>query len=219
VAAEDWLHESEFIDNLPRAASRDWRTVTIAASARLASRLNAALHREKWIGTSTTDTKMIAPQSTTASGLSRRALLRNGAVMAALAALSPVAQTEVFGTAKEDSVTQTSADKNAIRPFHVNVPEAELTELQRRINSTRWPDRETVTDESQGVPLATIQELARYWGTDYDWRKCEAKLNALPQFITEIDGLDIHFIHVRSKHENALPLIVTHGWPGSVIEQ
>ena len=109
--------------------------------------------------------------------------------------------------------------RTTIRPFQVNVPEAELTELRRRINSTRWPDRETVTDESQGVPLATIQELARYWATDYDWRKCEAKLNALPQFITEIDGLDIHFIHVRSKHENALPLIVTHGWPGSVIEQ
>ena len=114
---------------------------------------------------------------------------------------------------------ETGRKKSDIRPFHVNVPEAELTELRRRINSTRWPDRETVTDESQGVPLATIQELARYWATDYDWRKCEAKLNALPQFITEIDGLDIHFIHVRSKHENALPLIVTHGWPGSVIEQ
>jgi hypothetical protein len=112
-----------------------------------------------------------------------------------------------------------SADKNAIRPFHVNVPETELTELRGRINATRWPDRETVTDESQGVQLATVQELARSWATDYDWRKCEAKLNALPQFITEIDGLDIHFIHVRSKHENALPLIVTHGWPGSVIEQ
>ncbi|MBV9456212.1 MAG: alpha/beta fold hydrolase, partial [Bradyrhizobium sp.] len=112
-----------------------------------------------------------------------------------------------------------SAYKNAIRPFHVNFPEAELTELRRRIGATRWPDRETVTDESQGVPLATVQELARYWGTDYDWRKCEAKLNALPQFITEVDGLDIHFIHVRSKHDNALPLIITHGWPGSVIEQ
>ena len=110
-------------------------------------------------------------------------------------------------------------DKNAIRPFQVNVPEAELTELRRRINATKWPERETVTDESQGVQLATIQELARYWATEYDWRKCEARLNALPQFITEIDGLDIHFIHVRSKHENALPLIVTHGWPGSVIEQ
>ena len=91
--------------------------------------------------------------------------------------------------------------------------------MRRRINATMWPDRETVTDESQGLPLATIQELARYWATDYDWRKIEAKLNALQQFITEIHGLDIHFIHVRSKHESALPLIVTHGWPGSVIEQ
>jgi pimeloyl-ACP methyl ester carboxylesterase len=106
-----------------------------------------------------------------------------------------------------------------IRPFHVNVPETELIELRRRINATRWPDRETVTDSSQGVQLATMQKLARYWATDYDWRKVEAKLNALPQFITTIDGLDIHFIHVRSKHENALPLIVTHGWPGSIIEQ
>jgi len=112
-----------------------------------------------------------------------------------------------------------AADKNAIRPFHVNIPEAELTELRRRINATKWPERETVTDASQGVQLATIQKLARYWATDYDWRKVEAKLNARPQFITEIDGLDIHFIHVRSKHENALPLIVTHGWPGSVVEQ
>ena len=111
------------------------------------------------------------------------------------------------------------ADPNAIRPFQVNVPEAELTDLRRRINATKWPERETVTDASQGVQLATIQKLARYWATDYDWRKCEARLNALPQFITEIDGLDIHFIHVRSKHENALPLIVTHGWPGSVVEQ
>ena len=101
----------------------------------------------------------------------------------------------------------------------MNVPEAELTELRRRINNTRWPERETVTDASQGVQLATTQALARYWATEYDWRKIEAKLNALPQFITEIDGLDIHFIHVRSKHENALPLIVTHGWPGSITEQ
>ena len=112
-----------------------------------------------------------------------------------------------------------AADKAALRPFQVNVPEGELTELRRRINATRWPERETVTDASQGVQLSTMQRLARYWATDYDWRKCEAKLNALPQFITEIDGLDIHFIHVRSKHENALPLIVTHGWPGSIIEQ
>src|ERR1700738_3425988 len=122
-------------------------------------------------------------------------------------------------------MTQTSATQrgseqaDAIRPFHVNIPEAELTELRRRINATKWPERETVADESQGVQLATIQALAQYWGTDYDWRKVEARLNALPNFITEIDGLDIHFIHVRSKHENALPLIVTHGWPGSVVEQ
>jgi pimeloyl-ACP methyl ester carboxylesterase len=113
-----------------------------------------------------------------------------------------------------------AADKNAIRPFpKVNVREAELTELRNRINATRWPERETVTDASQGVQLATMQALADYWATAYDWRKIEAKMNALPQFITEIDGLDIHFIHVRSKHEDALPLIVTHGWPGSVVEQ
>ena len=109
--------------------------------------------------------------------------------------------------------------KPAIRPFNVDFPEAELADLRKRINATKWPDKETVTDESQGVQLATIQKLARYWANEYDWRKIEAKLNAVPNFITEIDGLDIHFIHVRSKHENALPLIVTHGWPGSVIEQ
>lgn len=120
-------------------------------------------------------------------------------------------------------MTQTSATKQSsaqsIRPFHVNIPEAELTELRRRINATRWPEKELVSDISQGVPLATMQKVASYWATEYDWRKCEASLNALPNFITEIDGLDIHFIHVRSKHENALPLIVTHGWPGSIVEQ
>src|SRR5436309_1964369 len=110
-------------------------------------------------------------------------------------------------------------DKSDIRPFKVNVPEAQITDLRSRIKATKWPEREIVTDASQGVQLATIQRLARYWGTEYDWRKCEARLNALPQFITAIDGLDIHFIHVRSKHDNALPLIVTHGWPGSVVEQ
>jgi pimeloyl-ACP methyl ester carboxylesterase len=114
---------------------------------------------------------------------------------------------------------QTGSDKIAIRPFRVNFAEAELSELRRRINATKWPERETVADASQGVQLSTMQKLARYWATEYDWRKCEAKLNALPNFITEIDGLDIHFIHVRSKHENALPLIVTHGWPGCVVEQ
>src|SRR6202050_2888222 len=120
--------------------------------------------------------------------------------------------------ATQGGINQAS-DKTAIRPFHVNVPETELTELRRRISATKFPERETVTDATQGVQLATVQALARYWATEYDWRKIEAKLNALPQFVTEIDGLDIHFIHVRSKHENALPLIVTHGWPGSIIEQ
>jgi pimeloyl-ACP methyl ester carboxylesterase len=112
-----------------------------------------------------------------------------------------------------------ATDKTALRPFHVSVPEAELTELRRRINATRWPDRETVSDATQGVQFATTQALARYWATEYDWRRCEARLNALPQFLTEIDGLDIHFIQVRSKHPNALPVIVTHGWPGSIVEQ
>jgi len=110
-------------------------------------------------------------------------------------------------------------DTSAIRPFHVNFPEAKLADLRKRINATIWPEKEPVPDASQGVQLATIQKLARYWGTEYDWRQCEARLNALPNFITEIDGLDIHFIHVRSKHENALPIIVTHGWPGSIVEQ
>jgi len=105
-----------------------------------------------------------------------------------------------------------------IRPFHVEIPEEQIDDLRRRIAATRWPSKELVQDRSQGVQLATLQELARYWATDYDWRKAEAKLNALPQFTTEIDGVDIHFIHVRSGHEDALPLIMTHGWPGSVIE-
>jgi hypothetical protein len=121
-------------------------------------------------------------------------------------------------TATQRSAEQ-AADKTAIRPFRVNVPETELTELRRRTNATKFPERETVSDATQGVQLATMQALARYWATEYDWRKIEAKLNDLPQFLTEIDGLDIHFIHVRSKHENALPLIVTHGWPGSITEQ
>ena len=113
----------------------------------------------------------------------------------------------------------TGTDRGTIRPFHVSVPEADLVEMRRRIAATRFPEKEPVGDPSQGVQLETIQKLARYWATDYDWRKVEKKLEAFPQFITEIDGLDIHFIHVRSKHEGALPLIVTHGWPGSIIEQ
>jgi len=118
-----------------------------------------------------------------------------------------------------DVAQMARSETTSIRPFSVNVPEAELDDLRRRIKATRWPEREPVNDDSQGVQLATMQKLAQYWATDYDWRKLEARLNALPQFVTEIDGLDIHFIHVRSKHENALPLIVTHGWPGSITEQ
>lgn len=106
-----------------------------------------------------------------------------------------------------------------IRPFHIDVPEAQLADLRERIKATRWPDRETVPDNTQGVQLATVQSLATYWANSYDWRKVEARLNALPQYVTNIDGVDIHFIHVRSKHKNALPLIITHGWPGSVVEQ
>jgi pimeloyl-ACP methyl ester carboxylesterase len=122
---------------------------------------------------------------------------------------------------KESATTQRGTvhtDTTASAPSHQHVGRGTV-ELRRRITATQWPEKETVADQSQGVPLATMQELARYWATDYDWRKVEAKLNTLPHFITEIDGLDIHFIHVRSRHENALPLIVTHGWPGSIIEQ
>jgi pimeloyl-ACP methyl ester carboxylesterase len=117
------------------------------------------------------------------------------------------------------AVTETQADAAAIRPFTFEAAEADLQELRARIAATRWPEKETVDDQSQGVQLATIQALARYWQTEYDWRTCEARLKALPQFVTKIDGLDIHFIHVRSEHEDALPLIVTHGWPGSIVEQ
>jgi pimeloyl-ACP methyl ester carboxylesterase len=121
-------------------------------------------------------------------------------------------------TSATQPASEHAADQTAIRPFLVNFPDTDLLDLRARISATRWPEREPVTDASQGPQLATMQKLARYWATEHDWRKVEAKLNALPQFVTEIDGLDIHFIHVRSHHENALPLIVTHGWPGSVIE-
>ena len=143
--------------------------------------------------------------SATSLWLDRRELLATAAAVGASA---------LFATA-----TRAVTEDGSIRPFRVNVPEEQLVDLRRRIAATRWPDRETVMDETQGVQLATIQKLARYWQTDHDWRKFEARLNALPQFMTVIDGLDIHFIHVRSKHENALPLIVTHGWPGSIVEQ
>ena len=147
----------------------------------------------------------------------RRSFLATSAAAGAFGLLFVVLFAAMVSLAPPATVLAAEAD--AIRPFHFKFPQAELTELRRRINATKWPERETVTDASQGVQLATIQALARYWGTEYDWRKVEARLNALPQFITEIDGLDIHFIHVRSKHENALPLIVTHGWPGSITEQ
>jgi len=132
-------------------------------------------------------------------------------------AATTIAAAGTYGLLPMQAVTATEG--SPIRPFRINVLEEQLVDLRQRIAATRWPDKETVTDESQGVQSATIKELARYWATAHDWRKVEARLNALPQFITEIDGLDIHFIHVRSKHRNALPLIVTHGWPGSIIEQ
>jgi len=162
------------------------------------------------------------PTSTT-PGLTRRRFC-GVAVATAAAARLPVfgfsGSTDGMAENTTAAAKETGSDKTSIRPFpHVKFPESELTELRRRINATKWPARETVADASQGVQLATAQALAHHWTTQYDWRKCEARLNSLPQFITEIDGLDIHFIHVRSKHENALPLIVTHGWPGSIIEQ
>ena len=149
---------------------------------------------------------------------SRRGFVSVAAATVAAGSLSQFAFADTKQAIAEVAVA-TDGDKTAIRPLRVHVPDAQLVDLRRRIKATRWPERETVTDDSQGVPLAMMQELARHWSSDYDWRKVEAKLNALPNFVTEIDGLDIHFIHVRSKHENAMPLIVTHGWPGSVIEQ
>ena len=143
--------------------------------------------------------------SATSSSLDRRGFLASSAAVAASGLIATAAEA--------------AAEDGAIRPFHIDIPEEQLVDLRRRLAATRWPDKETVADDSQGVPSATIQDLARHWGKDYDWRKVEARLNGLPQFLTEIDGVDIHFIHVRSKHDNALPLIVTHGWPGSVIEQ
>jgi pimeloyl-ACP methyl ester carboxylesterase len=134
------------------------------------------------------------------------------------AGVAVLAAASAFGLQKGTTAAATD-NSNAIRPFRVNVPEAELVELRRRVLATRWPGRETVSDCTQGVQLARLQALVGYWGTKYDWRKAEAKLNALPQFVTTIDGLDIHFIHVRSGHPNALPVIITHGWPGSVLEQ
>lgn len=138
----------------------------------------------------------------------RRRFLGTAAVAVATAQLATLARAEPKGEPPA---------KDAVRPFRIDIPDADLTDLRRRITATRWPEQET--DPTQGVQLATVQKLAKYWAKEYDWRKVEARLNALPNFVTEIDGLDIHFIHLRSKHENALPLVVTHGWPGSIIEQ
>ena len=159
--------------------------------------------------------------SATSSSLDRRGFLASSAAVGAASLLPALVDSAGDALAQPsnrgDSQMATKAD--AIRPFSINFPDEALADLRRRINATKWPDQEQVTDDSQGVRLATAQKLARYWATEHDWRKVEARLNALPNFITNIDGLDIHFIHVRSKHENALPMIVTHGWPGSVIEQ
>jgi pimeloyl-ACP methyl ester carboxylesterase len=158
------------------------------------------------------------PDNLSPQSASRRHFVGVAAAAVAAGSLSRLAFADTHQAITEVAPAPGS-DKTVIRPLRINVPESDLTELRRRVRATRWPERETVDDGTQGVPLATLQELARHWTTDYDWRKCESKLNTLPNFVTEIDGLDIHFIHVRSKHDDALPLIVTHGWPGSVIEQ
>jgi pimeloyl-ACP methyl ester carboxylesterase len=139
----------------------------------------------------------------------RRSVLATTAVGVALSVLAEPNTAEAIE----------AGGSSAIRPFRVNIPQSALDDLRQRILATKWPERETVSDNSQGVPLGLMQDVARYWATDYDWRRCEARLNALPNFMTTIDGLDIHFIHVRSRHPNAMPMIITHGWPGSVIEQ
>jgi len=144
--------------------------------------------------------------------------LATAAVASAFALVLLAAPSHAQTVAAVDAQATGRAEGSAIRPFHVKVPEKELVDLRRRVVATRWPDRETVTDQSQGVQLAKLQALVHYWGTDYDWRKVEAKLNALPMFVTTIDGLDIQFVHVKSRPPNALPLIITHGWPGSILE-
>src|SRR5580704_14952369 len=158
---------------------------------------------------------------------SRRRFLGTAAMGLAAAELGLVAAAKAQqyggsspkGAAAVPAKPGAAADDTSIRPFHVSIPDADVADLRRRVAATKWPERELVSDATQGVQLATTQKLAQYWAANFDWRKVEARLNALPQFITTIDGLDIHFIHVRSKHKNALPVIVTHGWPGSIIEQ
>jgi pimeloyl-ACP methyl ester carboxylesterase len=151
----------------------------------------------------------------------RRAVLATSAAAGAVSLLPRLVDSagDALAQPSNQGESQMATKAEEIRPFQIHFPDEALVDLKKRVAATRWPDKETVSDESQGVQLATSQKLARYWMTEHDWRKCEAKLNAVPNFITEIDGLDIHFIHVRSQHENALPMIVTHGWPGSIIEQ
>jgi pimeloyl-ACP methyl ester carboxylesterase len=141
-----------------------------------------------------------------------------GLTMPGHAAQPAAANSALASASSPDTQHRTGSKDNSIRPFRINIPQSALDDLRNKVLATRWPDKETVNDQSQGAQLAKIQALAQYWGTQYDWRKVEAKLNSLPQFVTDLDGLDIHFIHVRSKHPNALPLIITHGWPGSVLE-
>jgi pimeloyl-ACP methyl ester carboxylesterase len=161
--------------------------------------------------------------STTSSLPTRRGVLVSAAAASAASLLSAhlavADDASTIQPSKQGDSPMSTTEDTAIRSFQFKAPEEALVDLRRRVAATRWPEQETVNDHSQGVQLATMRELARYWGTDYDWRKVEARLNALPQFVTKIDGLDIHFIHARSSNDNALPLIVTHGWPGSVIEQ
>jgi pimeloyl-ACP methyl ester carboxylesterase len=151
--------------------------------------------------------------------LNRRGFFSTAAAAIAAGQLGLSSFAERASAMTETQVAQTAGDPTAIRPFHVSFSDAQLDDMRTRIKATRWPERETVNDDSQGVPLEMLQGLATYWASDYDWRKVEARLNALPEYVTTIDGLDIQFIHVKSKHANALPLIVTHGWPGSIIEQ
>jgi pimeloyl-ACP methyl ester carboxylesterase len=151
--------------------------------------------------------------------LNRRGFCGAAAATFAAGSLGLSALASQRSQAMNAAVEKVSTDRSAVRPFRVEVPEVELTDMRRRIKATRLPEKEPVADSSQGVPLATIEKLTRYWADEYDWRKAEAKLNAFPNFLTEIDGLDIHFVHARSKHEKALPVIVAHGWPGSVVEQ
>jgi pimeloyl-ACP methyl ester carboxylesterase len=166
----------------------------------------------------------VVRKTAASSSSSRRSFLRVSTITSAFGLVLFAASWYAHPALAADPVTDSrqkkpTPDASAVRPFRVNVPEADVADLRRRLAATRWPDKETVADQSQGVQLAKLQELVRYWGTDYDWRKGEAKLNAFPQFKTMIDGVDLHFIHVRSRHPNALPLIISHGWPGSVFEQ